>query len=117
VRVRAGRMDKKTTRCENGDGNDVAHVYISVSDNGAGISSELRSRLFQKFVTGGRQGTGSGLGLTFCKLAVEAQDGCIWVESASPLPGNELAPGATFTFTLPVASESSIAELEEQNTA
>jgi hypothetical protein len=37
------------------------------------------------------------------------------VESAGPPPENELAPGATFTFTLPVASESSIAELEEQN--
>jgi NtrC-family two-component system sensor histidine kinase KinB len=116
VRVRAGRMDKKTTRRENGNGNDVAYLYVSVSDNGAGISSELQSRLFQKFVTGGRQGTGSGLGLTFCKLAVEAQNGCIWVESAGPPPGNELAPGTTFTFTLPVASESSIAELEEQNT-
>jgi NtrC-family two-component system sensor histidine kinase KinB len=115
VRVRAGRMDKKTTRRENGDGNDAGYVYVSVSDNGAGISPELQSRLFEKFITGGRQGTGSGLGLTFCKLAVEAQDGCIWVESAGPPPENELAPGATFTFTLPVASESSIAELEEQN--
>jgi signal transduction histidine kinase len=117
VRVRVGQINKKTTGRENGDGNDAAYLYVSVSDNGAGISSELQSQLFQKFVTGGRQGTGTGLGLTFCKLAVEAQEGCIWVESAGPLSGNELAPGATFTFTLPVASEGSIAELEEQHAA
>jgi len=39
---------------------------------------------------------GSGLGLTFCRLAVEAQGGKIWVE---PRPGG----GSIFTFTLPLA--------------
>lgn len=70
-------------------------VRISVSDTGPGIPPELHSRLFQKFATGLQEGSGSGLGLAFCKLAVEAHGGRIWVDSE---PGH----GATFTFTLPV---------------
>ncbi len=114
VRVSAGRMDDETKGRNNGSGNSLAYLYVSVSDNGSGIPSELQGRLFQKFVTGGRKGTGSGLGLAFCKLAVEAQDGCIWIESAGPLPGNEAARGTTFTFTLPVAREPGIPEMEER---
>jgi signal transduction histidine kinase len=71
-------------------------VRVSVVDTGPGISPELQSRLFQKFVVGQLKGRGSGIGLAFCKLAVEAHDGRIWVESE---PGQ----GAIFTFTLPVA--------------
>jgi signal transduction histidine kinase len=72
------------------------HVWISVADTGPGILPELQSRLFRKFVVGQLKGRGSGIGLAFCKLAVEAHGGRIWVESE---PGQ----GATFTFTLPVA--------------
>ncbi len=71
-------------------------VVIEVSDTGPGIPDAVQPRLFQKFVTGG-QGRGSGLGLAFCRLAVEAQGGRIWAES---IPGR----GATFTFTVPVAA-------------
>jgi len=55
----------------------------------------MSGQLFQKFATGGQEGSGSGLGLAFCKLAVEAHGGRIWVES-------ERGQGATFTFALPV---------------
>jgi signal transduction histidine kinase len=75
---------------------EPAAVLVSVSDSGPGIPAELAERLFQKFVTGGQQGSGSGLGLAFSKLAVEAHGGRIWVES-------EPGCGATFTFSLPVA--------------
>jgi signal transduction histidine kinase len=71
-------------------------VLISVHDTGPGISPELQTRLFQKFVTGSHKGRGSGLGLAFCKLVVEAHDQQIWVDS---MPGQ----GTIFTFTLPVA--------------
>jgi NtrC-family two-component system sensor histidine kinase KinB len=83
---------------DTGNGQDAppSHVLLSVSDTGPGIPPELQDRLFQKFVTGGQQGSGSGLGLAFCRLAVEAHNGRLWVESE---PGH----GTTFHLTLPVA--------------
>lgn len=71
-------------------------VQVVVSDTGPGIPPELHSRLFQKFVTGRIPGHGSGLGLAFCRLAVEAHGGRIWADS-------EPGIGATFTFALPAA--------------
>jgi PAS domain S-box-containing protein len=68
-------------------------VLISVQDTGPGIPPEIQSQLFQKFVTGSQKGRGSGLGLAFCKLAVEAHAQQIWVDSS---PGK----GTTFTFSL-----------------
>jgi signal transduction histidine kinase len=71
-------------------------VLVSVHDTGPGIAPEFQMQLFQKFVTGSQKGHGSGLGLAFCKLAVEAHGQQIWVDS---LPGH----GAVFTFTMAVA--------------
>ena len=51
---------------------------------------------FQKYVTGRNIGRGSGLGLVFCRLAVEAHGGRIWVDS-------EAGHGTTFIFQLPFA--------------
>jgi signal transduction histidine kinase len=70
-------------------------LMISVSDTGPGIPLEIQSRVFEKFVRGDHKEHGSGLGLAFCRLAVEAHQGRIWVESE---PGR----GATFHFTLPL---------------
>ncbi len=78
-------------------------VHISVSDNGPGIPPELRNRLFQKFVSGRQHESGSGLGLVFCKLAVEAHDGRIWVESKPD-------QGTTITFSLPTAREGQLVQ-------
>lgn len=71
-------------------------ILATVSDTGPGISPELRGRLFQKFVTGKIAGRGSGLGLAFCKLVLEAHGGRITVAS-------EVGRGTTFTFSLPVS--------------
>lgn len=75
---------------------DHPSLLISVSDTGPGIPAEFQEQIFQKFFTGWQGAKGSGLGLAFCRLAVEAHGGRIWVESQ---PGQ----GATFTFTLPAA--------------
>ncbi len=71
-------------------------VRIAVIDDGPGIPPEHQKSIFEKFgqIQGGLSGAGFGLGLAFCKLAVEAHQGEIGVESE---PGQ----GCTFWFTLP----------------
>ncbi len=72
-------------------------VLVSVRDNGPGIPAEQHTRIFAKFARLQRESApkGIGLGLTFCKLAVEAHGGKIWVES-------QMGHGATFSFKLPM---------------
>jgi signal transduction histidine kinase len=73
-------------------------VAVCVKDAGPGIPEEYREKIFERFwqVPGQRtRRRGSGLGLAFCKLAIEAHGGEIWVET--PQDG-----GSLFTFTLPV---------------
>ncbi|MFP4394818.1 MAG: histidine kinase N-terminal 7TM domain-containing protein [Anaerolineales bacterium] len=72
-------------------------TFITVQDSGAGVPEKIRERVFKKFVTGPQEGRGSGLGLTFCKMVLEAHDERIWLDPQSP------GTGATFTFTLPLA--------------
>ena len=74
-------------------------VHFIVRDDGAGIPRTYHELIFRKFGTVQRDDgpATSGLGLTFCKLAVEAHGGRIWVES-------EVDAGTAFHFTLPAMS-------------
>ncbi len=76
-------------------------VEIAIVDEGPGIPSERRETVFEKYhQIGGpdsRPADNRGLGLTFCRLAVEAQGGTIWIEGA---PG----AGARFVTLLPAAA-------------
>ncbi len=70
---------------------------FSVADNGPGIDPAFKSRIFGVFKRlHGKEHPGSGLGLAFCKRAIEWDGGRMWVESA---PG----AGSTFCFTVPPA--------------
>ncbi|MDD5731066.1 MAG: HAMP domain-containing sensor histidine kinase [Candidatus Omnitrophica bacterium] len=73
-------------------------IYIRVKDTGRGIPKEYLNRIFDKFVQVEEQKirTGHGLGLTFCKMMVEAHGGSIYAESEGP------GKGSTFTTKLPV---------------
>jgi PAS domain S-box-containing protein len=75
-------------------------VEMWVQDHGRGIPKSEQSRVFEKFArvqVGGSGSTkGLGLGLAYCKLAVEGHGGKIWVES-------EVGKGSRFAFTIPVA--------------
>lgn len=75
-----------------------SRIKIAISDNGIGIPEEFHERIFEKFgqVKTRKEGKkySTGLGLTFCKLAVEAHGGEIGVQSE---PGK----GSTFWFILP----------------
>jgi signal transduction histidine kinase len=77
---------------------DDAALHFSVQDTGEGIPPEAFERIFEKFgQVGGRSSDrklSTGLGLTFCKMVVEAHGGRIGVQSA---PGQ----GSTFTFSIP----------------
>jgi signal transduction histidine kinase len=69
---------------------------ISVQDNGPGIDLAFQHRIFAPFKRlHGKELPGNGLGLAFCKKAIEWQGGRMWVESTA-------GAGATFSFTLPI---------------
>ncbi len=73
-------------------------IILSVIDTGPGIPADQRERIFERFtqVTDNHPRLrGFGLGLTFCKLTIEAHGGRIWIE---PGPNNI---GSRFMFTLP----------------
>ena len=75
-------------------------IAVKVQDSGPGIPDEYRERIFERFVQVPGQRSkrrGTGLGLTFCRLAVEAHGGRIWVDSHPK-------GGSIFTFTLPITS-------------
>jgi signal transduction histidine kinase len=72
-------------------------VAINVRDSGRGIAKDLQGMIFDKFsrVKHKDAPKGVGLGLAFCRLAVDAHGGDVWVES-------ELGKGSDFIFTLPM---------------
>jgi signal transduction histidine kinase len=72
-------------------------VTVSVRDTGDGIDLEVMPRLFEKFAS--RSYKGTGLGLFISKGIIEAHQGRIWGVN------NSDGPGATFSFTLPVAAD------------
>ena len=88
----SGRGGVITVRASNTDD----RMRLEVEDKGHGIPAGFQDKIFEKFgQVETRQRTGSGLGLTFCKMAVEAHDGHIWVESVE-------GEGSTFIFELPL---------------
>jgi len=90
-------------------------AQVAVRDNGEGIPPEYLEKVFDKFVQVESRKLGTkldtGLGLTFCRLAVNAHGGRIWVESpstpsmglgTSSLGTGVVGKGSTFYFTIPV---------------
>ncbi len=85
-------------------------LCIRVCDSGRGLAEEYHEKIFDKFeqihlrVASGRSG-GHGLGLAFCRMAVEAHEGRIWLESHGD------GRGCTFCFTLPLVESASLSEI------
>jgi signal transduction histidine kinase len=79
---------------------DDDFVYIRVRDTGPGIPKEFQRQIFDRFsrAQDRKEMDGFGLGLAFCRLAVEAHGGSIWVE------GSE-GEGSTFAFSLPLGRD------------
>lgn len=87
-----GRVDDKEQGREGEEGK--GEVWVSISDQGTGIATDLLPRLFTRF-TADRERGGTGLGLYIAKNIIEAHGGRIWAEN------NADGMGATFRFTLP----------------
>ncbi len=94
-----------TVRSEDGGG-----ARVSVTDQGQGIAPEFHEKIFQKFGQveqyQQRRGYSTGLGLTFCRLAIEAHGGRIGLES-------EMGVGSSFWFVLPGVPDQSVSKSEE----
>lgn len=73
-------------------------LVLSIKDQGKGIPEEFHDDIFDLYkqvkIKKSGKATSTGLGLSFCKIAVEAHKGKIWVESAPD-------QGSTFIFSLP----------------
>jgi signal transduction histidine kinase len=81
-------------------GHNGRGLLFTVRDNGPGIPAEELVRIFEKFATVESRRAGrkysTGLGLAFCKLAVEAHGGAIWAES-------EVGRGSAFHVLIPIS--------------
>ena len=80
---------------------DTRQVIIQVEDTGLGIPADQLEHIFERFgryqgSTQNRRQHSTGLGLTFCRLVVEAHGGSIGVSS-------EVGSGTTFRVILPIA--------------
>lgn len=78
---------------------DQGGILLTVSDNGPGIPADYQEIIFRKFeqvrAPHAPRVRSSGLGLTFCRLAVESHGGRIWVTSTE-------GQGSTFYIQLPL---------------
>ncbi len=97
--VREGLREATVLNSNTPLGDPSSVILFSVRDTGEGIPPEDIEKIFSKFgqVESRKAGRkmSTGLGLTFCRLAVEAHGGRIWVES-------ELGKGSVFYFSIPV---------------
>ncbi len=79
-------------------GMEEGYIRIDIVDQGPGVPAEYKETLFERFVQiEGRRKVrrGVGLGLTFCRLVVDAHGGRIWIE-------DNPTGGSVFSFTLPI---------------
>ncbi|MFY0687273.1 MAG: hypothetical protein JXQ90_08915 [Cyclobacteriaceae bacterium] len=74
---------------------DDQHIEIRITDNGAGISEEIRESIFEELFTTKEVGAGTGLGLSISNQIIQKHGGTIRVNSA-------LGQGSTFIISLPI---------------
>ena len=77
-------------------------IEITVSDNGIGMTEEVKNKLFKSDLHESKPGTenerGTGLGLVICNDFIQRNGGKIWIE-------NNAKKGTSFKFTLPIYKE------------
>jgi signal transduction histidine kinase len=75
---------------------EARKILVTVRDSGVGIDAENADRLFNAFFT--TKSSGMGMGLSICRSIVDAHGGRL-------LASDNVGPGATFQFTLPLYRE------------
>jgi signal transduction histidine kinase len=100
----ASKFTQPEGKIELGAKRDGEWLQMWVQDNGPGIPFADQERIFEKFTRLKSEGSANGLGvgLAFCRLAVEGHGGRIWVESRT-------GQGAKFNITLPLVKENEVA--------
>lgn len=98
---RQGRV-KITARSE-GDGSGVRWIALSVSDNGLGMTAEVKRRAFELFFTTKSRGRGTGLGLPLVHKVAARVGGRVEIDTV-------LGKGTTVTMWLPAAGALSVAQ-------
>ena len=88
------RTGESTSICERSGGG----LQIRLSDNGRGIPESIRGKLFEPFISYGKE-NGTGLGLTVVQKIVQDHGGDVIVEKTSE-------EGTVFRITLPIISSS-----------
>jgi signal transduction histidine kinase len=79
-------------------------ITIRVTDNGRGMESDTLQRIFEPFFSDKKsQRHGTGLGLSICHAIIESHGGRLVAHS------DGAGKGSTFTITLPMAKEASLA--------
>ncbi|HSG45321.1 MAG TPA: GAF domain-containing protein [Anaerolineales bacterium] len=78
-------------------------MHFWIRDQGSGVPPSEQDHIFDKFtrISGQSKTGGLGIGLAFCRLAVQGHGGRIWVES-------EKDKGSTFHFTFPIATDDQV---------
>ncbi|MGA8015531.1 MAG: substrate-binding domain-containing protein, partial [Candidatus Dormiibacterota bacterium] len=94
IKHRAGRAPRIRIDAVRDDGGWTIRCH----DNGAGIPTALRNRVFEPFVRGETPTAGSGLGLATCRRIVQGLGGRIWVDQSG-------VNGTTIALNLPTASD------------
>ncbi|OQA56398.1 MAG: Sensor protein ZraS [Candidatus Omnitrophica bacterium ADurb.Bin277] len=94
----AGKRHRKIAVRAEIDQENQGMVAIHFTDNGCGMTEEVRKKIFNYGFTTKPSGKGSGLGLYMCKYIIELHGGTVLVKS-------RLGEGTTFTLTLPVYGE------------
>ncbi len=95
----ASKYSPQGSKIEIGARQEADQIVVWVADNGPGIPASEHERIFEKFTRLKLAGApkGLGLGLAYCRLALQAHGGKIKLES-------EVGVGSRFIFSLPIAT-------------